>query len=105
MTPTKITDGKLRFDLIPWGAMEEVTKAFENGEKKYGTNNWAQGEGISWMKYFAAAIRHLIAWVQGKDKDEHSGINHLAHVCCCCLILLTYQLNKETYKNDDRTGL
>lgn len=80
--------GKLRYDLLPFQALEEVTKVFTYGATKYEPRNWEKG--FSWMRVFACLMRHLLAWVQGEDRDAESGCHHLAHVIVNSLFLLQF---------------
>jgi len=68
MEGTKHDEGKLRWDLVPWDAFEEVVRVYTHGASKYGDNNWMGLEDAE-NRYFAALVRHLVAW----RKDEHIG--------------------------------
>jgi hypothetical protein len=96
----KYDAGKPRYDLVPWDAFDEVVKALTFGAEsgKYEDRNWESGN--YWGKYIAPLFRHTTAWVMGKDKDEESGLSHLAHAGCCILFLLAYQ--KRNVGVDDR---
>ena len=90
---------KLMWNLLPWDAIEEVVKVLNHGASKYDCRNWEKG--LLWSRFFSASIRHMVSWFQfGENKDEESGISHLAHAICCLLFLLAYQLRKTDY--DDR---
>lgn len=80
---------KLRMDLIPVEAIEEIAKVLGFGAKKYGDRDWEKG--LSWSRYYGAALRHLTAWWGGEDKDSETGLSHVAHALCCVLILSTYE--------------
>lgn len=83
----KQDEGKTRWDLVPWRALEEMVKAVEFGARKYGENNWRKLD--EWKpRYFAAGLRHLKAWFLGEEKDPESGLHHLAHAACCVLFSL-----------------
>ena len=78
--------GKDRWDLLPWEEVEEIVKVLTFGANKYADNNWQkvpQGR----ERYFAAAMRHLVAWRRGEERDPESGLKHLAHAGCCLLFL------------------
>ena len=77
----KFDKGKLRYDLLPLGPLEQVTDIITFGSEKYGPNNWQKvDKGLD--RYYAAAMRHLIAWKTGEKIDQDSGRSHLAHVGC-----------------------
>lgn len=81
---------KLRYDLLPPEALQEVVEVLSFGAAKYGDRNWEKG--LPYSRYFGAAMRHLWAWWRGEDLDPESGLSHLAHAGCCVLFLLTYEL-------------
>lgn len=97
-TGTKLDDGKLRYDLVPADAMEDVVAVLTYGVKKYGARQW-QG-GIAWHRMFGAALRHLWAWWRGQDLDPESGLPHLAHASVNLLFLLWHRRHRADL--DDR---
>jgi hypothetical protein len=88
----KFDEGKPRYDLVPYDAVEEVVNILTMGAKKYSDRNWE--EGISAGRLFGAAMRHLTAWWRKSGPDEESGKSHLAHAACCVLMLLAQELRK-----------
>lgn len=88
----KNDDGKIRWDLLPWNEVEEVAKVLEFGAKKYDPENWKLVDDP--QRYFAAAMRHLVAWKKGKLKDDETGLPHLSHACCCLLFLMWHDHNQ-----------
>ena len=90
--------GKLRFDLLPVRALEQVAEIYTYGATKYDDNNWRRG--LQWGRVFGALMRHMWAFWRGEDVDEESGLPHLAHAAWGCLTLLDYM---ETHRElDDR---
>ena len=83
--------GKVRLDLVPTAAIEQVAAVLTFGARKYGDNNWCRG--ARWGRYYAAALRHVFAWWRGEDRDLETGLSHLAHAVCCLLFLMEYQDN------------
>jgi len=81
----KFDDGKQRWDLLPYDCIEEIVKIYTFGAKKYGDNQWQQ---VKSDRYFAALMRHLIAWRSGESRDSESGLFHLAHAAWNCIALL-----------------
>lgn len=94
----KNDDGKVRLDLLPTEALEEIAKVLTFGAKKYAAHNWRKG--FVWSRTVAAMLRHLYAWMRGEDKDPESGLSHMAHVGCNVLFLLTFIVTKTG--EDDR---
>lgn len=81
---------KLPLDLVPPVAVQHLAAAFKDGATKYGPFNW-RDQQVSSSVYYAAALRHLFAWLDGQDNAEDSGVHHLAHVMACCAIVLDAQ--------------
>ena len=88
----KYDSEKLRYDLFPVEALEEITKVLTYGAGKYAPDNWRKVEPCN-DRYFAAAMRHMIAHRKGEQMDE-SGYHHLAHAACCIIFMLTKELEK-----------
>lgn len=63
-------------------------RALDYGLEKYGEEgSWADVPNGR-LRYRDAAARHFIAYVwRGKDEDEESGLNHLAHLAANLLFL------------------
>jgi hypothetical protein len=75
---------------IPPVAIVEESAVMALGAAKYGPFNW-QDEPVDATTYYSAAIRHLLQWFSGEDRDQESGASHLAHVRACMGILLDAQ--------------
>jgi hypothetical protein len=88
----KFDKQKVRWDLIHWQTYEDVAKVLTFGAVKYSDDNWKKvlrGERGP-DRYFAAAMRHLVAWKKGEIIDPESGLPHLAHAQCCLMFLQAY---------------
>jgi len=94
----KADEGKLRYDLIPPEALEDLARVLTYGANKYTDNNWQQG--LKWSRVFASLMRHMWAWWRGQDLDEESGLPHLAHAACNVFFLSTYSYSHPEL--DDR---
>lgn len=90
----KYDSGKLRYDLVPAIAEQELTKVLTFGANKYGAENWRLVDGHE-RRYYAALRRHVNAWRLGEKLDQESGLHHLAHAMCCVLFLLTTELEDK----------
>jgi hypothetical protein len=97
-TTRKDDQGKLRLDLLPTEALEEVAAVLQHGAAKYGEHNWRLG--TSWRRLIAAALRHIFAWLRTEDTDPESSLPHLAHAACSLLFLMTY--SRYALGTDDR---
>src|SRR5258706_16469533 len=63
------SEGKGRFDLIPYQGMIRLARHYEAGAKKYSDRNWEKGMNIS--RYVDAALRHLFKYVAGWNDEDH----------------------------------
>ena len=89
----KFDQNKLRPSLFPIQAFLAILKVLEYGAEKYELDNWKKVRPT--VRYYDAALRHLMAWRQGEKLDEESGLPHLAHAACCIVFLLYFQLMEE----------
>lgn len=87
-----------RFELLPWGALEEVARVYGFGAHKYEDHNWRKGYPWSWS--LGALIRHTSRILCGEDRDPESGLLHSAHVAFHALALTEYMLYRTG--TDDR---
>jgi len=85
----KYDEGKLRYDLMPPHAFQEVVKVLTHGAKKYDDENWRLVPEYR-RRYYAAMMRHVEPWRMGKDIDE-SGCHHIA----CAIASLLFILERE----------
>lgn len=81
---------KTPLDLVPTELINHVAQAFANGAAKYGPYNWRTAK-ISSSVYYAAAMRHLMAWWEGEEKAADSGVHHLGHAGACIAMILDTQ--------------
>lgn len=83
---SKKTHGdKPRLDLFPPEALIGAARVLAYGAKKYGARDWERGNDYG--KYYAAALRHLLAWWGGEENDRESGLLHLDHAACNLALL------------------
>ena len=77
------------------------------GAKKYDSHNWRRG--FKWSRLLGAALRHILAFMGGQDKDPETNLSHLAHAACCIMFLLEHEAKglgeddryKDITKGDD----
>lgn len=81
----KFDGGKLRYDLIPFEALEQIVAVLTYGAEKYEPENW---KTVEVERYMAAAYRHMAAVSMGEELDADTGLPHLAHAGCCILFML-----------------
>lgn len=78
---------KPRWDLLPYDAIGAIVEVMTFGARKYAPDGWrAVPDGRA--RYFAALMRHLVAWRAGATHDPDSGLHHLAHAACDAVFLL-----------------
>jgi hypothetical protein len=71
-------------------AILEVAKVAGFGATKYDRYNYLKG--YRWSLSYDALQRHLMQFWGGQDRDEESGLYHLAHAAWHCLALLSFTL-------------
>ena len=90
----KLDKEKNRLDLIEPEFIEGVGKVLTFGANKYEPNNWQKVENAE-DRYYAAALRHLMAWRRGEKTDPESGISHLDHVACNIMFLQHFEREEK----------
>lgn len=73
----KYDGGKLRYDLLPVLALEEMVKGLTFGTIKYDDNNWVKVPNGR-KRYMSAALRHIQEYRKGSMWDEEQNIHHLS---------------------------
>lgn len=87
----KYDGGKLRYDLVPTLALEEVVKVITKGASKYDDDNWKNvPEGR--RRYYAASLRHIQEWKKGNPYDEEMGTHHIANAISNLMFILEKEL-------------
>ena len=82
----KADAGKLRPTLVPVGLIKAVASVREYGCKKYhDPENWKQVES---QRYRDAIYRHWLAYLEGEQCDQESGLPHLWHLACNVAFLI-----------------
>lgn len=92
---------KIRWDLVPYDAVNEIAKVLTFGASKYEARNWEKG--MDWSRAFGALQRHLTRWFHGQDKDKETRLTHLSNAGCCLFFLLSWELRQVG--KDDRPKL
>lgn len=94
---TKNSIEKPDVTMIPYIALEEISKTLMFGETKHGRNNYKKG--LPYSKFIGSAMRHLGKYNDGIDTDEESGENHIAH-CAANLLMLLWTINNKPEMDD-----
>lgn len=98
---TKHDEGKLRYDLEPHDAREEVIKVYTFGAGKYGDRNWELG--LTYHRAYRAARQHMAKWWSGEQIDHETKFHPLAHAICELEFLLAFELRKMKQFDDRPT--
>ena len=89
----KADKGKLELSLVNPELVKAVAEVRMYGTEKYGdSENWRKVEP---KRYIDALYRHLLAYIEGNEVDEESGLSHLAHMACNLSFLLDKEYLKE----------
>lgn len=87
-----------RYDLIPVGPLDDLSRLYAFGASKYAAHNWRKG--YPWSLSYAALQRHATQFWNGEDLDEETGLPHLAAVAFHAFALLEFA--KSYREGDDR---
>ena len=98
---TKHDEGKADLSLLPRVGLEAEARALMFGEKKYGRYNYTMG--FDSHRLVAAAMRHIVAYQDGEDLDQESGLSHLAHAKAC-LAMMIHCISIDTLRDTRRKG-
>lgn len=75
---SKYDNGKAPIHMIPEEAILGMAQAFGYGAKKYDRFNYRKG--IEFTRLMDSLMRHLLAFSQGQDNDDESGLPHTYHI-------------------------
>lgn len=91
-------NGKLKWSLVSWTALEPMVEVLMFGAKKYESWNWSKG--LKYTEICESLQRHLYAFLQGEDKDKESKLTHIGHILCNAMFLSYMYLFRKDM--DDR---
>lgn len=69
--------GKLDWSLVDMESLEPLVQAMMFGAAKYEADNWRKGTPIKTS--LSCLFRHIIAFANGEDNAQDSGVSHLGH--------------------------
>jgi len=81
---------KLPLHLFPPAAIAHGCLAMLDGLLKYGRNNFRK-KPIKASGYVAAILRHALAYLEGEDEAQDSGVSHLGHILATAAIMVDAQ--------------
>lgn len=89
---------KIQVELLSTLWLLGVGRVLTFGAKKYAAHNWRHG--IKRSRLLGAALRHVLAYMGGEDRDQESGLSHLHHASCC--LMFASELHETRPDLDDR---
>lgn len=89
---------KIPLELLSSTWLMGVGRVLGFGAKKYAAHNWRKG--LQQSRLLGAALRHIVAYLGGEDRDEETGLSHLYHASCC--LMFTSELKETHPELDDR---
>jgi len=89
--------------VIPTASLLHLGEVMKLGANKYGPFNWRETP-VPAETYMDAAMRHLLSWQDGENKDPESGMSHLAHVMACMAIIIDAEENGMLDDNRPKAG-
>lgn len=76
-------------------ASKGVSRVLEYGAVKYDRNNYKNGGDMAAKEFLLdSMLRHAMAYMNGEDLDEESGLPHVYHMACSAMFA-AYHYNGE----------
>lgn len=97
-TGERFNNGKLKWSLVSWKALEPMVHVLMFGATKYSSWNWAKG--LKYTEICESLQRHINAFIQGEDDDPESKLSHAGHILCNAMFLSYMTLFRKDM--DDR---
>ncbi len=91
-------EGKLKWSLVSFKALEPMVRVLMFGAEKYSSWNWSKG--LKYTEICESLQRHIYAFIQGEDNDQESKLEHVGHILCNAMFLSYMFLFKKDM--DDR---
>lgn len=88
---------KMSFVLELDKALDGICRVMTFGATKYGRGNWKKGRPVT--DTVDSLMRHLVAYMNGEDRDSESGELHVDHISTNALFLATFARDPQL---DDR---
>jgi hypothetical protein len=93
----RFNSGKPLVSLVPGSLVTYTAYGLTYGAIKYDFDNWRKG--FDWRSILNSLERHLMAFKDGEDYDEESGLPHLA-LMGCNLAFLIEHFDKNLGRDD-----
>lgn len=85
MKGARFNEGKLKWSLVSWKALEPMVRVLMFGAEKYAPNNWKKG--LKYSEICESLQRHMISFLDGEDSDKESKSYHVGHILCNAMFL------------------
>lgn len=85
MTGDRFNEGKLKWSLVSWKALEPLVQVLMFGAQKYDNHNWKKG--LKYTEVCESLQRHLNSFIEGEDEDKESKLSHIGHILCNAMFL------------------
>lgn len=85
---------KLRVELVPAEAIEDVARVLGFGAKKYFENGWKTLPDPE-PRYLASLLRHVYRIQCGEEIDPDSGLPHIAHAATNAMFLCWFRQHRN----------
>lgn len=97
----RYNEGKPPISLVHPDAIKAMAAVLDFGARKYGRHNWT--EGFEWSCLYDSMQRHMLAWNEGTDIDDESGLPHTWHAMTNMMMLVVHE--RRGLGRDDRLKL
>lgn len=92
----RFNEGKLRWDLVDFKALEPMVRGLMYGAKKYSPHQWKLG--LDPQSIMASLFRHATAIMNGEIIDEESGVEHIGLLACNMMFWSHFHQKSEKEK-------
>lgn len=91
----RFNQGKPRWSLVDFDALEAMVRVLEFGATKYSDHNWKKG--LKTTEIVESLLRHTFAYLRGEDIDPESKLPHIGHILCNAMFLAYTQKYKPEF--------
>ena len=85
MSADRYNEGKIKWSLVSWRALEPMVQVLMFGAQKYSAHNWKKG--LKYTEVCESLQRHMNSFLEGEDFDKESKLSHLGHILCNAMFL------------------
>ena len=89
-------DGKPKWSLVYYPAIEDMIRVLEFGCKKYDKNNWKKP--MNREEILESIQRHLAKLFEGEEIDSESLEHHISHIMARCMFYFYHSKNDTFYE-------